>query len=131
MRRLTIAAVAALFALTACGGGSDEDSADAKPKTAPTTAAPSTPAAPAIPSPDAGQTQKLMDELRNIKPELAADEERAVRRAQNVCMDVKAGKDSATMASNANSRFSGGTAGELTDAQGAKIVSAVKASFCA
>ncbi|MFD3504444.1 hypothetical protein [Streptomyces sp. NPDC058678] len=58
-------------------------------------------------------------------------EDRAVRRSVNVCRDVKAGKDDATLASNANYRFSGGTAGQLTDAQGAKIVTAVKDAFCA
>ncbi|MER5894736.1 DUF732 domain-containing protein [Streptomyces sp. NPDC001876] len=72
-----------------------------------------------------------MTALSHIKPELAQDEERAVNRARNVCSDLQAGKDDATVAANANARFSGGSAGQLTDAQGAEIAKAVKASFCA
>ncbi|WP_327253195.1 DUF732 domain-containing protein [Streptomyces sp. NBC_01244] len=129
MRRFTLPAVVitAVFALTACGSGADD-----KPKAEAPVAAPSSvPAKPAaVPSPDAAQTKALMTALKGIKPELAADEERAVRRAQNVCQEVKAGKDEAAMATNANARFSGGTAGQLSDAQGAKIVKAVKDSFC-
>ncbi|MGW0530696.1 hypothetical protein [Streptomyces sp. NPDC003032] len=121
---LTITAVAALT-LTGCGGA-DEPKADAKPKDPTKAAAPA-----AIPSPDAAQTKALVTGLRNIKPELAADEERAVNRSRNVCSDVRAKKDDATMAKNANYRFSGGTAGQLTDEQGAKIVAIVKSSFCA
>ncbi|QAX94046.1 hypothetical protein SEA_EURATIS_51 [Streptomyces phage Euratis] len=129
MRHLAMPALAAVAVLALAGCGGSDDKADSKPSAAPSST-PSTPAAPAIPSPDAAQTKALMGKLSAIKPELAADEERAVRRAQNVCSDVRGGKDDATMAKNANYRFSGGTAGQLTDAQGAKIVDAVKASFC-
>jgi hypothetical protein len=129
MRRFTLPAVmlTAVFVLTACGSGADD-----KPKAEAPVAAPSSPPAKpaAVPSPDAAQTKTLMTALKGIKPELAAEQERAVRRAQNVCQEVKAGKDEATLATNANARFSGGTAGQLTDAQGAKIVKAVKDSFC-
>jgi hypothetical protein len=123
---ITLAA-AAVFTLAGCGGSGDDTA------TAPSSAPEKASAAPVtdpVPSPDAAQTKALVTALGNIKPELAADEERAVRRARNVCQDVKAGKDAATMASNANYRYSGGTAGQLTDAQGAKIVEAVKSSFC-
>lgn len=126
MRRTTIAALLIVSTLTLAGCSDDggETNAAAKPKTTPTQATPS------VPSPDAAQTKALTDALSAIKPELAADEERAVRRARNVCSDVKGGKDAATMAKNANYRFSGGTAGQLTDEQGAKIVKAVKDTFC-
>ncbi|MDO0926813.1 hypothetical protein QQY24_15815 [Streptomyces sp. TG1A-8] len=118
----------AVFALAGCGGNDDNGAATA-PSSAPVKTS-TAPVADPVPSPDAAQTKALVTALGNIKPELAADEERAVRRARNVCQDIKAGKDAATMASNANSRFSGGTAGQLTDDQGAKIVEAVKSSFC-
>lgn len=123
-------AFAAVAMLTLAGCGGSDNTADEKPSTpAAETSAPA--AAPAAaPSPDAAQTKALMTTLGNIKPQLAADAEKSVRRARNVCSDVKAGKDAATMASNANFRFSGGDVGELTDAQGAKIVDAVKATFC-
>lgn len=120
---LTTTAAIAVLALAGCSGE------EAAPKAA--EAPNSAPAVSSIPSPDAGQTAALMDALKGIKPELAADEERAVNRSRNVCSDLQAGKDSATVAANANSRFSGGTAGELTDAQGQQIVDAVKAAFCA
>ncbi|MEU9231185.1 DUF732 domain-containing protein [Streptomyces subrutilus] len=132
MRRFTLPAVmlTAVFALTACGSGADDKPKAEAPVAAPSapSSAPANPAA--APSPDAAQTKALMTALKGIKPELAANEERAVRRAQNVCQEVKAGKDEATLATNANARFSGGTAGQLTDAQGAKIVKAVKDTFC-
>ncbi|MEV0126382.1 hypothetical protein AB0I16_33360 [Streptomyces sp. NPDC050703] len=114
-------AATALLVLTGCGG----NEADAETK--PTKAAPAVKPAP---SPDTAQTAALMTELRKIKPELAADEERAVRRARNVCTDIKGDKPATLQASNANARYSGGTAGQLTDEQGAKIVAAVKATFC-
>ncbi|MEV8015672.1 hypothetical protein AB0O76_04795 [Streptomyces sp. NPDC086554] len=130
MRRTTIAALltASVLALAGCSDDGETDAAaKPKPKATPTQTTPDTPS---VPSPNAAQTKALTDALSAIKPELAADEERAVRRAQNVCMDVKGGKDAATMAKNANARYSGGTAGQLTDAQGAQIVKAVKDTFC-
>jgi uncharacterized lipoprotein len=121
----TLAAVAVL-ALAGC-------SSDTEPAATPTTekSSPSAPAVSSAPSPNAAQTTALLDALRAVKPELVADEERAVTRARNVCRDVKSGKPADTVASNAKARFSGGSAGDLTDAQGAAIVSAVKSSFCA
>jgi multiple sugar transport system substrate-binding protein len=127
--RAVVVAVAAC-SLAACGGSGD----DSKPKAEPAkTSAPAKDAAvtlPKTPEPNAEQTATLIAKLRAIKPELVVKEERAVRRSESVCLDVKQGKDAKTLASNANYRFSGGTAGQLTDAQGAKIVDAVKASFC-
>ncbi|MET8691766.1 DUF732 domain-containing protein [Streptomyces bauhiniae] len=87
------------------------------------------PAAPADAAPTAEQTA-LLGKLRAIKPELVAKEDRALRRADSVCDDVRAGKDAATLAKNANFRYSGGTAGQLTNAQGAQIVDAVQATIC-
>lgn len=118
---LATTAIAAL-ALAGCSGEETAPKAAEAPSSAP--------AVSSIPSPDAGQTAALMATLKTIKPELAADEERAVNRSRNVCSDVQAGKDTATVAANANARFSGGTAGELTDAQGQQIADAVKATFC-
>lgn len=123
MRRTTIATLLIVSTLTlaGCSDGGETGAAKPKPKATPTQL---------TPSPNPAQTTALTDALSAIKPELAADEERAVNRARNVCLDVKGGKDTATMAKNAAYRFSGGTAGQLTDAQGGKIVAAVKSSFC-
>jgi len=122
MRRAILITAIAVLALAGC-------SAEEAPKAE--TAPSSTPAVSSIPSPDPGQTKTLVDALSAIKPELAQDEERAVSRSRNVCKDMQDGKDEAAMATNANARFSGGSAGQLTDAQGAEIVKAVKSSFCA
>ncbi|MDG9711148.1 hypothetical protein [Streptomyces sp. DH10] len=139
MRRITITAVAllGLSALTACSSDSDSgDQAEAKPKASATAsksaAAPKeTASKPAgIPSPDAAQTAALIRALSAVKPALGADEEKAVSRARNVCLDQQQGKDAATVAANAKARFEGGDAGMLTAEQGKQIAEAVKTSFC-
>ncbi|WP_275464884.1 DUF732 domain-containing protein [Streptomyces noursei] len=61
---------------------------------------------------------------------LVAKESRAVDRARNVCSDIKNGKDSATVQSNAKARYEGGTVPSLTEDQAANIVTAVRAAFC-
>ncbi|MFD3622666.1 hypothetical protein ACFWWT_47650 [Streptomyces sp. NPDC058676] len=127
MRQLVGITALAALALTACNGLETKPEPDAI--VSPESPAPAAPKS--DPSPDAAQTKQLIAALGAIKPELVLKEDRAVRRSVNVCRDVKAGKDDATLASNANYRFSGGTAGQLTDAQGAKIVTAVKDAFCA
>ncbi|MER5862234.1 DUF732 domain-containing protein [Kitasatospora sp. NPDC002040] len=83
----------------------------------------------AIPSPDAAQTAVLVATLKAVNPALVEKTDKAVDRARNVCSDVQAGKDAATVAKNAKSRFEGGAV-TLTDAQALAIVEAVKASFC-
>ncbi|KUJ67040.1 hypothetical protein ACZ90_32070 [Streptomyces albus subsp. albus] len=85
----------------------------------------------AVPSPDPGQTADLLRRLREIHPALAADEGKAVSRARNVCDDARwtEGDDTAVGA-RAAERFSGGDAPTLTPAQGTRIVTAVRESFC-
>lgn len=117
--RVHIAAVGVLLgALSACGGG------DAEPEPKPSKVA----QGPAVPSPDADQTAKLMASLKAIDAGLAADQDRAVGRSRNVCLDLKQGGDAVA---NARARFEGGSVPKLTESQAAKIVDAVKASFCA
>ncbi|MEV0445481.1 DUF732 domain-containing protein [Streptomyces spectabilis] len=119
----------------------DKDSqAEAKPKPSATESAkkeakpedkPSKPAAGGgIPSPDPAQTAALIRALSAVDPGLTAKEDRAVDRARNVCLDIKGGKDAKTVQSNARARFEGGTVPTLTDDQAARIVTAVKSSFC-
>ncbi|MFI8890520.1 hypothetical protein [Streptomyces paradoxus] len=139
MRRITMpaAALLALAALTACSSGDDSsDKPAAKPKTSATAsksaAAPTATASrpSGIPSPDAAQTAALIRALSAVKSALGADEEKAVSRARNVCLDMQQGKDDATVAANAKARFEGGDAGTLTAEQGEQIAEGVKASFC-
>ncbi|QDQ12444.1 DUF732 domain-containing protein [Streptomyces spectabilis] len=114
----------------------DKAEADAKPKPSATAAAkpadkPSEAAKPAsVPSPDAAQTAALIRALGAIEPGLVTKEDRAVDRARNVCSDIKAKKDDATVQKNARSRYEGGTVPSLTDKQAADIVTAVRSSFC-
>jgi hypothetical protein len=113
----------------------DNGKAEAEPKT---TTAPAKPAdkpseaakPAAVPSPDAAQREALIRALRTIDAGLVVKEDRAVDRARNVCSDIKAKEDDATVQKNARSRFEGGTVPSLTDDQAANIVTAVKSSFC-
>ncbi|MEU5429003.1 DUF732 domain-containing protein [Streptomyces olivoreticuli] len=114
----------------------DKDKAEAEPQPSATALAkpaeqPSEAVKPAsVPSPDTTQRETLIRALRTIDPGLVAKEERAVDRARNVCSDIKAKKDDATVQKNARSRFEGGTVPSLTDDQAANIVTAVRSSFC-
>ena len=83
-----------------------------------------------VPSPDAAQTAALIRALSAVDPGLTAKEDRAVDRSRNVCSDIKGGKDTATVRSNAKARFEGGTVPSLTDGQAANIVTAVQSAFC-
>ncbi len=131
-------AIVAALALSACGGGSDTEEPK-KPSAPPSPSAPKSaapevpqkaPADPKRPEPDARQTKTLTGALGAIHPALAAKEDRAVRRSVNVCSDIKTGMAADKVTSNARLRFSGGTAGSLTDDQARRIVEAVKTSFC-
>ncbi|WP_327304709.1 DUF732 domain-containing protein [Streptomyces sp. NBC_01298] len=112
---------------TAKPEGKPSATAAAKPADKPSPE-PSKPAA--IPSPDAVQTEALIAALRAVEPGLVAKEDKAVDRARNVCQEIKSGKDAATVQTNAKARFVGGTVPSLTDDQAARIVTAVKSSFC-
>ncbi|MFJ1749061.1 hypothetical protein ACIOJD_22855 [Streptomyces sp. NPDC088116] len=83
-----------------------------------------------VPLLDVVQREVLLRALRAIEPELAVDEDRAVERSRNVCLDLRGGKAAATVQINAKSRFEDGTAPSLTEDQAASIVTAVRSSFC-
>ncbi|MEU9608324.1 DUF732 domain-containing protein [Streptomyces sp. NPDC048057] len=83
-----------------------------------------------VPTPDAQQRAALIRALAAVDAGLVAKEERAVSRARSVCLDIKEGKDAATVQKHARSRYEGGTVPTLNDDQAARIVSAVKSSFC-
>ncbi|WP_033284034.1 DUF732 domain-containing protein [Streptomyces sp. NRRL F-525] len=100
--------------------------AEAKPSATATASKPSS----VVPSPDVAQTAALIRALSAVDPGLTAKEDRAVDRSRNVCSDIKGGKDTATVRSNAKARFEGGTVPSLTDGQAANIVTAVQSAFC-
>ncbi|MGW1405512.1 hypothetical protein [Streptomyces sp. NPDC002403] len=51
-------------------------------------------------------------------------------RSRDVCLDMRDGKDAATVRRQEKSRFEGGTVPSLTDDRDADIVAAVGSSFC-
>ncbi|UQI46691.1 DUF732 domain-containing protein [Streptomyces sp. HU2014] len=126
---VAVVIVAGIGAIT--GGEDDSSTPEAQPSRI-TTSTPAEAPKPSsgIPSPDTTQTEQLIRALREIDAGLVAKEDRAVRRARDVCADLKQGKDETTVHSNARNRYQGGTVPSLTDDQAARIVAAVKGSFC-
>ncbi|MFF7851911.1 hypothetical protein ACFZDF_30630 [Streptomyces sp. NPDC007910] len=125
MRTFTTTAIAAalLLGLTACG--STDDKPTAQPSTP--TAAPTTSSAFLRPTPE--QEKTLLAALTAIDPNLTVKEERAISRSVGVCDDIRKGKDQATVVKNAAYRYNGGTA-TVDEAKGARIVEAIKATYC-
>jgi hypothetical protein len=118
MRRYLLA-VAAVGMLAGCGGSSGGEAASA-----------SLPSQASVPDPTAAQRVMLVAALGRIDAGLVADQDRAVRRARDVCADLQAGKPAAAVQQNARARFEGGAVPSLTAAQAAQIVAAVQTSFC-
>ncbi|MFJ5232114.1 DUF732 domain-containing protein [Kitasatospora sp. NPDC088391] len=150
-----LTAATALLTLTACtddsgtstsAGSSTAGTTSAAPVPAASSAAPTsssgahastTPtavggpgAASSVPSPNAAQTAGLLAGLKALNPALGTDQGKAVSAARSVCQELKEGKETATVATNAAQYFSGGSV-KLTAEDGIAIVAAVKVSFCA
>lgn len=88
-------------------------------------------AASGVPSPNPAQTADLLRRLGAIHPATVAKEEKAVTRARNVCSDARWTEgDDAAVNARAADRFSGGDVPTLTPDQGARIVKAVRETFC-
>lgn len=92
----------------------------APPLPEPTTAAPAV--APA--DPDA-----YLREVAAIDPGLTVNRDRALNRADNICSDLAAGKDEATVIRNARERLSGGSA-SVDDDQAAAVVEQARTHIC-
>lgn len=113
-RHVWIGVAAGLLAVSGCGSGSSKE-AD-KPAPAATT----------------GGTaeQPYLDALKAIDPGLVVNKDRAVNRSKNVCADIQAGKDDATVIKNAAARFNGGDA-TVDEAKAKQIVEVIKSTkFC-
>ena len=67
--------------------------------------------------------------LEKINPGLVANEDRAIDRATNICLDISQGKDEATVVNNAQQRLSGGNA-TIDNAQAAQAVELAKTNVC-
>ncbi|MFB7631653.1 hypothetical protein ACFC0M_11985 [Streptomyces sp. NPDC056149] len=136
--RAAIAVIAAALSLSACGSTSSGQS-DKPPTTGASTSAADPSSAdkssgPAgAPSPDAQQTRTLMAALKAVDPALGGNEAWAVTGAKTVCADIQAGQADADVEQGVQLRFTGtrpGTVPKLTTDQAARIVTAVKSSFC-
>ncbi|MEU4777474.1 DUF732 domain-containing protein [Micromonospora sp. NPDC023633] len=98
-------AAALVGALAGCGGSDDTAEPAAQTTTASTGEA------------------AFLAALKVIDPQLA-ERKSAVDDAENICLDLKQGKDEVTVAKNAAARF------EVDNAKAAMIVGAAKGSLC-
>ncbi|MGH3768610.1 MAG: DUF732 domain-containing protein [Pseudonocardiaceae bacterium] len=114
MRRgASIGTLAGIILTAGCGSATPAPSRAPAPTAAPTTDA---------------QTAYLA-RLEQIDPGLVVNTERAIRRAENICLDIKQGKDEATVVSNTVQRLSGGNA-TIDKAQAAQVVELAKTHIC-
>jgi Protein of unknown function (DUF732) len=97
------------------------------PTTVPTSAAAPPPAAPTpTGTPD---VPAYLAALRVIDPGLVTNEDRAVRRGRDVCLDISQGKPEETVINNARLRFDGGDAA-VGPEKARMIVDAVRRHLC-
>ncbi|MGD3106379.1 hypothetical protein [Streptomyces sp. YGL11-2] len=144
MKRTTTAVLAAAMAITALSA-CDADGPNTKtPKSAPATTAPTTESTPsgkdatapkdgAALSPNAEQTPKLMSALKAVNSAFGDNEKWALTASRTICADIRAGQADSDVQEDAKIRFTGNTPGTVptvTDNQAARIVTAVKSSFC-
>lgn len=125
-----VVALVVIGSAASCGGDDDSSKSKTDKPAASHSASQHADTPSSVPSPNADQRAKLLAALKDIDAGLVANEDRAVRRSVNVCSDIKAGKDGSTVKDNAIARFEGGTVPNISDDQGAQIVTAVKDSFC-
>ncbi len=118
---LVATTLSAACLLTACGGG---DQPAVAPSDEPSPVAPGS-----TPSPDPAQRADLLKRLGAVDARLVADPDQAVRRSQQVCLDIQSGKDEAAVSDGAAARFRGGGP-KLTSDQGEAIAEAVAETFC-
>ncbi|MEV5548243.1 hypothetical protein AB0L35_19295 [Streptomyces sp. NPDC052309] len=77
-----------------------------------------------IPSPEAGQRELLLSDLRALNPALAGDEDRAVEDARWLCVDIRRGQPEDALLEEASQRF------RVTWEQAPRVLDAVRGSFC-
>lgn len=145
-RTLTGVVGSAVLILATVGCGSPEPmptptitvTVTASPKPAPTvtvTATPESEAPPVADAPDAPLSEEARRDLyiltlTGIDQGLTVEADRALRRGDNICLDIEQGKDDATLIANAEARFEGGTVPDLTADQARQIVDAARSYHC-
>ena len=81
-------------------------------------------------SPDAAQTTELLTRLGTVAPALAADRDKTVLAATELCTYVVRGDDDAALSSSAGLLFGADGGPQLTDEQSRAAVTAVQDTFC-
>ena len=110
----------------------DDDEPEAEAAAVGAVAAPPTSTAPSASStPSASpldEVTRYLAGLKAINVRLASDEERAVSRGRDTCLDITQGKPRSTLVNNARQRFSGAISVDVNMA--AKIVDVANANLC-
>jgi hypothetical protein len=123
--RYQLISITALAALALAGCGSDPAPAPAPVKATPPPAATS-----AAPAADVTAQQAYIKGLRAIDAGPVANEERALSRAEDICLDLQQGEfTGAKLNERVAERLSGGSA-QITGAQAGKVVELAKKTVC-
>ena len=117
-------AIATCLLAAACSGSGVKTTS-----ASPTSASPAATSASARDEPTAEEQPKLYDALQAIRPGFVANVDRMVRNAVSVCERIKEASGE-SVDEYAAGRFEGGSAENVTPAEGAQIVAAVKGTFC-
>ncbi|MGW6498556.1 hypothetical protein [Nonomuraea angiospora] len=119
MRNTVVAAVLGLLVLSACSSPTPDSQSE------PAASSNASQPVSGVPSPDAGQSAKLLAALAEIDP--ALEHERSISRARDTCQTLLSGEDRAKVVDMARQRFDGGSA-SVSAADAEKIVKLVEDS---
>lgn len=111
-----IAAAAAVCALAGCGTTSEPAAAPAPVTVSETDLT--------------DQEAQFLADLEAVDPDLVTKEDRALRRAENVCLDIEQGKNDEMIVDNTRQRYSNGTTVNLDMDQARRIVDSARANVC-
>ncbi|MEV4320983.1 DUF732 domain-containing protein [Microbispora rosea] len=123
---ITVAVLAVLLLVAVVTKVATGDEPEPKASTTSSSQQHTEPAVPDVPDLKGAQRDAYLAALGAIDPGLVVNEERAVRRGQNTCLDILEGKSTSTVVHNAQVRFTGGDA-TVSAAQARQVVKAVKA----
>ncbi|AQS68572.1 hypothetical protein [Streptomyces pactum] len=113
--------VVAVVAATVYGGGGDEGGGSPGDIGSRTVGGPERHV---IPSPEAGERETLLSDLRAIDPAVAADEDQAVEDARWICVDIRRGQPEDVVRDGAAQRF------RVTWEQSGRVLEAIEGTFC-
>ncbi|MEV7085375.1 hypothetical protein AB0O07_05625 [Streptomyces sp. NPDC093085] len=112
-----IAAVLGIALLAGCG----EDGEDTGERRSRLVEAPQPEA---VPSPEAGQGDLFLEDLRRIAPLLEMDDTEAIKNARYVCLDIRSEEPEETVRGGTITRFA------VDGAQADAIIYSIRSTFC-